>query len=183
MNETVQYVAAGAPKPSFIPGDFVLVHSPMFISKVIRFGQRLRFRGADRKFAYFNHAAVVVNTAGDLIEATGSGVRRNHITEYDAKEYVVVHTNLSSEDQAEMLNYIDSCLGDKYGFITIASIAISLLTGTKFNFGYEGHMICSGLVATGLERGPVIFDKDAVNIMPADLAKKYNAIPPTVTGA
>ena len=45
-----------------------------------RFGQRLRFRGEDEKYGWWNHAAVIVSTDGDLIEALNAGVTRTNIT-------------------------------------------------------------------------------------------------------
>jgi len=66
-----------------------------------------------------------------------------------------------------------------YGYVTILSIVLTLLTGAKFTFSIEGQMICSGLVARSEERGHAIFSLDPAHIMPADLAKYYQADPPT----
>ncbi|HEX6060505.1 MAG TPA: hypothetical protein VF001_00405, partial [Candidatus Limnocylindria bacterium] len=46
------------------PGDFILTHGAELFSELIRFGQQLRFRGADRPYTYWNHAALVVTSGG-----------------------------------------------------------------------------------------------------------------------
>jgi hypothetical protein len=66
--------------------------------------------------------------------------------------------------------------------VTIVSIALALLVGTKFSFGFAGQKICSGLVARALERTPAIFESEPSNIMPADLAQLYGATPPAGDG-
>jgi hypothetical protein len=58
------------------------------------------------------------------------------------------------------------------------SIALSLLTGAKLSFGFNGQLICSGLVARALERTTAIFEDEPSHIMPAQLAKLYGAVPP-----
>src|SRR5688500_20378531 len=44
------------------------------------------------------------------------------------------------------------CVSTPYGFLTILSLALTLLTGAKINFGQDGSSICSGLVARSEER-------------------------------
>src|SRR6266404_2914741 len=80
----------GAGPGEYDPGDFILTHGSAFFSMLIRFGQRLRFRGKNRKFAWWNHAAMIVSKSGDLIEALGAGVRATHIDKYKATEYHLV---------------------------------------------------------------------------------------------
>ena len=42
----------GAQPADYDPGDFILTHGNAFFSKLIRFGQGLRFRGPDRKYIW-----------------------------------------------------------------------------------------------------------------------------------
>ena len=58
-------VTADAPRP----GDFILTHGDEWTSKLIRFGQSLRYRGASAKYTYWNHTALVVDGAGTIVEA------------------------------------------------------------------------------------------------------------------
>jgi hypothetical protein len=62
--------------------------------------------------------------------------------------------------------------------LTIASIALSLVTGGKLAFAIDGQLICSGLVARSLERTTAIFKHDPARIMPAELAEIYDVDPP-----
>lgn len=160
------------------PGDFILTHGAELFSELIRIGQELRFRGSDRPYTYWNHAALIVSTDGAIIEALGTGVERRSIADYDPTQYTVVHIVASREDRAEAVAFAEHCVGQPYGFATIVSIALSLLTGAKFSFGFNGQLICSGLVARALERTTAIFDDEPSHIMPAQLAKLFGATPP-----
>jgi len=160
------------------PGDFILTHGAELFSQLIRFGQQLRFRGADRPYTYWNHAALVVTSGGAIVEALGSGVERRSLSDYDPTQYTVVRITASAEDRAEAAVFAERCVGQHYGWATIVSIAISLVTGAKFSFGFNGQLICSGLVARALERTTAIFEDEPSHIMPAQLAKLYGAVPP-----
>lgn len=64
------------------PADFILTHGRSFYSKLIRFGQALRFLGADRKYARWNHTAIFTDRNGTIIEALGAGVTQRTIADY-----------------------------------------------------------------------------------------------------
>ncbi len=159
---------------------------------MIRFGQRLRIRGDDRIYTHWNHAALIVSSNGDIIEALGRGVCRRNLSAYEPKEYKLVRLNASDADREQEVHFarwaageVDSAGNDipqsqrvsiRYGFMTIVSIGYSLLTGGKFSFSIAGQEICSGLVGRCLERTGVIFGrKPPTHMMPADLAKYYDA--------
>ena len=170
----------GAQPADYDPGDFILTHGNAFFSKLIRFGQGLRFRGPDRKYTWWNHAAMIVSAQGDLIEALGAGVRQTHIDMYKATEYHLVRIGplATPHDRDQVVAFADWSRGERYGWVTILSIAVSLLFGGRFNFGFDGQTICSGLVARALERTSAIFDRTPSHIMPADLAKYFSIEPP-----
>ena len=90
----------------------------------------------------------------------------------------MVRTDAEPPDREEAVGFAISCKHQEYGYLTIASIGLSLLTGTKFQFGFDGEYICSGLVARAMERTKAIFKRESSHIMPADLAKYYKAEPP-----
>lgn len=163
----------GSIDTDFHSGDFILTYHDGIYSDLINVGQRLRFRGKDSKYAKYTHAALIINQEGDLIEALAEGIVKSNISKYSPIEYIHVAIQASDEDRTEMLRFANSCLGEKYGWMTIASIAFSLLSGLKLSFGFDGQEICSGLVARALERTTAIFPRDASHIMPADLAKYY----------
>jgi len=160
------------------PGDFILTHGAELFSQLIRFGQQLRFHGADNVYTYWNHAALVVSADGTIVEALGTGVARRSIDEYANTQFTVVRIEASSVDRAEAAAFAERCVGLEYGYTTIVSIGLSLLTGGNFNFGFSGQMICSGLVARALERTTAIFAQDPSHVMPAELAKIYEVPPP-----
>lgn len=160
------------------PGDFILTHGAELFSQLIRFGQSLRFRGADRPFTYWNHAALIVSTDGAIVEALGAGVERRSIADYGPTQYTVVRIAASPEDRSEAAAFAEHCVGHPYGWATIVSIALSLLTGAKLSFGFNGQLVCSGLVARALERTTTIFEDEPSHIMPAQLAKLFGVIPP-----
>lgn len=160
------------------PGDFILTHGAELFSQLIRFGQQLRFRGADNIYTYWNHAALVVSADGAIVEALGTGVAHRSIDEYANTQFTVVRIDASSDDRIEAAAFAERCVGLQYGYTTIVSIGLSLLTGGNFNFGFAGQMICSGLVARALERTTAIFAQDPSHVMPAELARIYRVAPP-----
>ena len=160
------------------PADFILTHGAGVFDALIRVGQGLRIHGQDRKYTHWNHAAMFVGTNGDIVEAVGDGVRLHNISIYKPTEYHVVRISASLLDRDEAVAFAHSCVGEPYGRATIASIALSLLTGAKFSFGFDSEQICSGLVARAMERTPAIFNRAPSHIMPADLAKYYQVDPP-----
>lgn len=166
--------AEGAPRP----GDFILTHGKEWTSQLIRFGQGLRYRGESAKYAYWNHTALVVGDDGAIIEALGTGVAARSIHDYDPTQYTVVRIEASDADRAQEVAFARSALGAEYGFVTIVSIALSLVTGGKLAFAIDGQLICSGLVARALERTDAIFKHDPARIMPAELAEIYKVLPP-----
>jgi hypothetical protein len=163
-----------------VPGDFILTHGNNLFDRLIRWGQALRFRGHRRRFARWNHASLIVDDQGGIIEAQSRGVRRENLSKYQPTEYYLVHIHASDQDRAEAVRYAHWALAhrERYGRLTIISVAIALLTGTHLYFGLEGQEICSGLVARALERTQAIFAHDPGHMMPADLAEHYNVEAP-----
>ena len=154
------------------PGDFILTKSSGILGKLIRTGQLIRFKG---KHAKWTHAALIVSKEGDLIEASGRGVVRSHISAYKKNDYHLIRLGemADEKDRQKMVNFAEWCLRYEYGHLTIISISLCLITGSKFLFGMDNRIICSALVARALERTRLIFDKNPSFIMPADLAKYF----------
>lgn len=161
------------------PGDFILSHGAEFFSRVIQIGQGLTFMGEDRKYTYWNHSALIVSDDGGLVEALGPGVRRNNLAAYDDTQYTIVHIEASDEDRGQIVAFAEHWVGARYDWARIVSITLSLLTGLTLTFGFAGQHICSGLVARALERANRIFDQDPSHVLPADLAKMFNVVPPS----
>ncbi len=172
-----QPLAPDTGKPAALPGDFILTHSSGWDGKLIRFGQTLRYRGTNRVFAHWSHAAILMDESGNIIEALGGGVQKRSIAEYDDTEYVVVHLpeDTIPLDRQHAVEFANFCLHDSYGWLTIISVAFCLLTGAKFSFGVDGQQICSALVARCLERvGDIFCRYEPWHLVPADLAQHFN---------
>jgi hypothetical protein len=188
--DSVNCFGPGVAATHYQPGDFILTHGDALVSRLIRFGQGIRIRGADRKYTHWNHAALVVSETGDLIEARGRGVCRTHISDYSPKEYCLVRIEASPEDRKQAVDFAEWAAGametkrkQRYGYLTIASVIYTTLTGGKFTFAIEGQTICSGLVARAMERTGALFNRTPSHIMPADLAKYYDVDVPDCSAA
>src|SRR2546430_2214633 len=90
------HVEPGAPRP----GDFILTHGNEWTSRLIAFGQGLRFRGPRAKYAYWSHTALVVDDAGSIVEALGTGGAQRSIHDYDPTQYTVVRIVAPDQDRA-----------------------------------------------------------------------------------
>lgn len=165
------------PRGKFSQGDFILVRGKSdFIDQFIEWGERFRFHGDSSKYAVYTHAALIENEQGGLIEALSNGIVRSDISKYQRTEYTLVNIGATREDRIQAVEFAQACLGEKYGFMKFFSIGVSLLTGLKFSFGFDGEEVCSGLVARSLERTGAIFPHDPSHISPADLAAMYNVL-------
>lgn len=178
MLATAERYGPGRAPRELTPGDFILTHRKSFPSAVIAFGQALRFRGARRPFARWTHAALIVSPDGDLIEALGGGVERTHISRYLDVEYHVVRVDASNSEREHVVAYAQAMADrhEAYDWWEIASLGLQLLTSGRFTLTVENHAICSGLIATALERTGAIFPRMAASMMPADLAFYYGAL-------
>jgi hypothetical protein len=174
---TAKSAGTAVPISVALPGDFLLTHSSGIYGRLIRFGEAIRYWGQDKVFAHWSHAAIFVNDAGDIIEALGGGVQQRNISVYQGTEYVVVRlpATVSALDREEAVEFARFCLNDSYGWLTIVSIGLCLLSGAKFGFGVDGQQICSALVARCLERiGEIFTEGEPWRLMPADLAKHFD---------
>jgi len=103
-------------------------------------------------------------------------VRRWHLDRYRDADYVVVALETSEENRDEVVRFAEWALQRRarYSRLSTVSTALSMLTGSKLTFFIDGQFVCSGLVACALERTGSIFDRNAANIAPADLAKYFH---------
>src|SRR6266480_6545002 len=104
MKPRFEHVPPGQTDPDPLPGDFILTHGGEFFSRVIQFGQGLRFSGKNRPYTYWNHSALIVSADGAIIEALGPGVRRNTLAAYHGTQYTVVHIDASEDRKSTRLN-------------------------------------------------------------------------------
>jgi uncharacterized protein YycO len=179
MATTVEFYPENQEAEEMREGDFLLTHGKYPVSWLIRLGQRLRY---EKRYARWNHAALVLSKNGRIAEALSMGVVENDISKYQGTDYYLVRLrNVSDEDRRQMMDFAKSVLSapyrTQYGWLTIVSIILTLLTSSELVIGMVGTAICSGFVAEALVRTGIIFDKPPSHMMPADLAKKYLSAP------
>lgn len=176
MTTTYKVYAVGQDPSKYVPGDFVLVSTNGILAKLIRFGQFIRYHGKMKPYSHWNHAAMVIDEDGTIVEAVGRGVIYSNISEYKNVEYYYVTTKLNKQSRDQSVAACKSFIKDKYGFLTILSIALELVTGIKIQFTNGNTMICSAVVAQSLWAGGVVFDRNPYQMMPADLAASFNVL-------
>lgn len=195
----ISYHRPGEKSPEVNVGDIILTHSTFLTGKIIRFGQRLRWRGARKQFAQWNHAALVIQPTflrdyrtyegGSVVaevyapariaEALGHGVEENSIAKYEDTEYAVIHCGpFLTDDKIQIMNFAHSVLlkRARYGYLEILSLCLSLLTPPWVQFGTPGTMICSGFAAQALTRAGVVWPVDPSYAMPADIAEWFQVV-------
>jgi hypothetical protein len=178
----VELFRAGQTVPDPEPGDLFLSHARAgWGSALIRVGQRLRYHGASRRYAWWNHAGAFLGSDGTIVEALGSGVQVRNISRYAANDYAVVRIVADPHDRAQMVRFYQHHADARtaYGYLTLVSIGITLVTGSKLVFARHATAICSGLCAAGLTRGDYLLEQATVSTTPADLARMFNVPGPS----
>ena len=150
-------------------GDVALIATGGIFGHVIKLAQLL----AGYKDWRYNHAAIVVDTSGGLIEASPRGVRRNNMRAYSNTKIVQLHMLPADGERAASLAV--SLIGKPYGWVDIAALAISIL-------GYKpawvrraclstNTLVCSQLAAFAAEAGGVTRWGDPFWVVPAELSE------------
>lgn len=148
------------------PGDFLLIRTDHFASRLIRFGQR-SYGSED---AQWNHVALYIGQ-GQVAEALTKGVVISDAGKYPTARRVCCKG--STSERLHAAEFARSCAGERYGWPTILCIAVKVLTKGRIDFGVSGTSICSGLVARSLERMGYNFNPyDPAELTPAYLAKE-----------
>ena len=177
--------------PDLQPGDVLLCHSDAFVSKLIRFGETVRYHGWRKGLqmlvgrwtapvddpTWANHAAVYVGD-GQLIEALGSGLVMSPVSKYGPDAYRVaplaeIRQDVSAEARADLVAFAKAQLlrHGPYGWLSIASIVVQILTPSKLDLSYDGALICSAFAAQCWEHaGLILPTRSSLTTSPADLA-------------
>lgn len=165
---------------TWTPGDVILTHGETPVSRLIQFGQRIRYRGDDAPFAWWNHAALVVGDDGTLVEALGDGIVETHASKYAPAYFAYIDIALADAEREQVVGYACRAaeLETAYGMATNVSLALTLLTNGRLAFGLRGQAICSGLVAESLRAGGYWWERAGRMeptswLMPADLAAAF----------
>jgi hypothetical protein len=165
----VRRFPAGQQCTDVLPGDIVLVRRGGLIPWAIRFGQRLRFHGVQRQFAWCNHACVAVTGGPDgaVAEQLARGGQMTPLAGYTAEEYAVI--TLAGVDANLIARWAQATVGDPYGWPTIAAAVVFCLTGLRIDLGFGSWMICSVATSEAMKVGGVTV-KPVFDQLPADIA-------------
>jgi hypothetical protein len=174
-----QRFGPGEAATQFDPGDFILTHRHNPMAGLISLGERHRFRGADNVYAHWSHCALVVGRDGALVEAEDTGVRRSPISRYRDDEYHLVQLGpgFSLEGRNRAVEYAEAQVGQAFGYLALVGAALFLLFGRPLRLTRASHQICSGLVVRALQHGGLMPEADPSLMLPADLARMYDARP------
>lgn len=156
----------------------LFVAGTSFSDRLIRLAQRCRYHGADAHYATWTHVALLLPDGASLIESAGRhGIRRNTRAAYASLTTVVGSVECAPDEAAAALTYADSCLGESYGWLSIATVGLALITAGSLNLTNSRTMDCSEFCAHVLEHAGVILDRDPAQTCPADLAKRRGVSP------
>ena len=152
------------------PGDLVFCHSKGIIGRAIRLGEWLRWRGG----SHYNHVAILDEwqlTGWTVIQAEARGVTRGALLSDVAPggSYVIVSAPPDA-NRADLLSFARAQVGTRYGFLTIASLIVTILTPVFFNVMAPGSWICSAVAAESIRCGGWIHNwPDVYQVTPAQL--------------
>ena len=156
------------------PGDIIFAHSKGVISRAIRIGEWLRWR----KGSHYNHVAIVDRVVKDVvyvIQAESRGVTgKNHFQRTldqvcPGGEYTVMKPP-SRVSRVKILSFAREQVGSKYGFFTIASLVINIITPQWMTFRWSDSWICSAVTGEALRYAGWLHQwPDVYQVTPAQL--------------
>lgn len=154
------------------PGDLVFCHSKGIIGKAIRLGEWLRWRTGH----FYNHVAVVQEQAGTdwtVVQAEARGVTRTSLLSTVAPGGSYLVLRVPNADPMKVVTFAQSQVGKKYGWVSILSIAIRILTPRWLplpSVRANRTWICSALAAESARFSGWLSDWDDIySVTPAQL--------------
>jgi hypothetical protein len=158
------------------PGDIILVRHKHWLSLLIRCFVRMRHRAPEeRRYAYWSHAALVLNSAGYLVEVNSRGVVVSHIGQYRECDYHYVWLDLPEAGRRAAVQFARSCLKQKYSLRNFLLLAASIALGDRLRIPDSGQG-CVSLIARALQQAGVRFERKPTEMTPADLAKRFGVM-------
>lgn len=145
----IEYVPAGERAERLLTGDVLLCRGTSLMSRLIAVWQ-----GSRGPLSGYTHAAIALGPDQHLTEALIDGVKKTGVSAWDDVDYVLIRPELTLDGYESVKLYLYRVLEKEYGygFLTIAGLAMTMLTGGKVYVGKEGSVICSGHVAAALVR-------------------------------
>lgn len=163
------------------PGDVVLSRAHgRYKHRIIERIQGTRLLPEHRAYAGYTHAALVVSTGGDLLEAYGDGLHRSHLDDLVGHPHQVVHIAATPEARqralAVALHAFDH--NARYDRMATVTAALAAVSGSRLVLPRDGAYTCSGFVAYALLAVGAVYDVDPANVTPAQLAIRFGAPAP-----
>lgn len=177
------------------PGDLLFTRSKGLTSTLIQAGERRRYYGWAALIkrclqvllgrhipdeppdpCWGNHIAVYVGD-GMLIEALANGLTLTPLSHYEQSQYIrlpltSVRPTVSAQERQALLDFAHAQLSrhDTYGWWSIVSIVVQLITPWKLDISWDGAVICSAFGAQCWEHsGVTLPTRSTLTTMPADL--------------
>lgn len=160
-------------------GSYFVVKTRGFVPLMIRLLTHSRF----------DHAGVVINDAGDIIEAEPGGARIGNLGEYAGLPILVnTRERMFSEQRAIVADVARRCIGTPYGFLDIVRLGLrcaGIHWGRLTRRADSEHaMICSEIVAACGQAAGLdwLCGREApAAVTPGDLARRPGMQPWTPT--
>lgn len=155
------------------PGDGLVVRTPGWAARVIRFGMWLAGYPAPERF--YNHV-VCVTAPGQGVEARPSGAGKVALADYTDCAPLLIRSGLADAEAAVAVHFWRRRVGTGYGWLDIAAQAwaASRLPTPAFvwrRLERTDRFICSQLLAEGwLRAGRTLFDCPPSEVTPPDVA-------------
>ena len=152
------------------PGDIVLAYTSGAYGRLIQFGQALRWRHHSK----WHHSALVVEIDAEgtvwcvQMARRGERVRLQDVAPGRPLKIISCPDGV---DRQRAIDFANRVIGNKYGILTIISIAFNILTPSEFRVDIrrDGTLICSAMVARSLEHGGWWCPVDPFQISPAEI--------------
>jgi hypothetical protein len=157
------------------PGDLILVATDDLFAKIIRFGERLRMHGDDKVFTRVNHAMIALGDGtGTVVEMIGGGGTVTPLAHYQHLSYAVINTTATDAQHALAVKVARWYTGVDYGFPSVASDALYLLTGIPLALTIGQSVVCSAMATATQRPLGLIPSKADIAVLPSDLAQWYD---------
>ena len=149
-------------------GDIVFARSNGIMGRIIRLGERLRWR----RGSMWNHVAIISHVKDGVAYVTQAeprGVTNDKRLE-TVGEYLLITPPAHISTKA-MLKFASEQVGKPYSFLSIVSIALDILSPNWFPaFRRHSTWVCSSLVGESLRFGGFLHDWDDIyTVTPSQL--------------
>lgn len=163
------------------PGDLVFCHSKGFVGAGIRLAEKFRrdwHDASEKPGSNWNHVAVLEECSGPktqpklwtVLQAQGRGVTRASLDSVAPRGQFDIVRLPSGACAGSVVRFMRAQVGAKYGFVTVASILLTLFTPRFFNVMKPGTWICSAVAGESMRFGGWLKNwPDVYEVTPAQL--------------